>query len=99
MLDNCRVMADARAPIEVVGTGSFIPDYWHETYATADIMADVALTDTDPLTVMLWPPAICTLLVRPGTMPPVQFLGSAQAPAIPPPLYTIVVIVEPLTPV
>jgi nicotinate phosphoribosyltransferase len=32
MLDNCRVMADARAPIEVVGTGSFIPDYWHETY-------------------------------------------------------------------
>jgi hypothetical protein len=55
------------------------------TYATADIMADVALTDTDPLTVMLWPQAICTLLVRPGTMPPVQFLGSAQAPAIPPP--------------
>ncbi len=39
MLDNCRVMADARAPIEVVGTGSFIPDYWHETYATADIIA------------------------------------------------------------
>ena len=37
--DKCRVMADARAPIDVVGTGSFIPDAWHETYATADIVA------------------------------------------------------------
>ena len=31
-------MADAKAPIDVVGTGSFIPDVWHETYATADIV-------------------------------------------------------------
>lgn len=38
-VDKCRVMADARAPINVVGTGSFIPDAWHETYATADIVA------------------------------------------------------------
>ena len=37
-VDKCRVMADARAPIDVVGTGSFIPDAWHETYATADII-------------------------------------------------------------
>ena len=37
--DKCRVMADARAPIDVVGTGSFIPDAWNETYATADIVA------------------------------------------------------------
>jgi nicotinate phosphoribosyltransferase len=35
---KCRVMAEARAPIDVVGTGSFIPDYWSETYATADIV-------------------------------------------------------------
>jgi len=35
---KCRVMADAKAPIDVVGTGSFIPDSWHETYATADIV-------------------------------------------------------------
>ena len=35
---KCRVMADANAPIDVVGTGSFIPDSWHETYATADIV-------------------------------------------------------------
>ena len=37
-VDKCRVMADARAPIDVVGTGSFIPDLWSETYATADIV-------------------------------------------------------------
>jgi len=38
-VNKCRVMADANAPIDVVGTGSFIPDAWHETYATADIVA------------------------------------------------------------
>lgn len=37
-VEKCRVMADAHAPIDVVGTGSFIPDSWHETYATADII-------------------------------------------------------------
>ncbi|HEY8612599.1 MAG TPA: nicotinate phosphoribosyltransferase [Roseomonas sp.] len=36
---KCRVMAEARAPIDVIGTGSFIPDSWSETYATADIVA------------------------------------------------------------
>ena len=38
-VDKCRVMQDAHAPIDVVGTGSFIPDSWAETYATADIVA------------------------------------------------------------
>lgn len=38
-VDKCRVMADAKAPINTVGTGSFIPDLWTETYATADIVA------------------------------------------------------------
>jgi len=38
-VEKCRVMADARAPIDTVGTGSFIPDTWTETYATADIVA------------------------------------------------------------
>ncbi|HEX4260514.1 MAG TPA: nicotinate phosphoribosyltransferase [Acetobacteraceae bacterium] len=37
-VEKCRVMADARAPIDVVGTGSFIPEIWSETYATADIV-------------------------------------------------------------
>ena len=35
---KCRVMSDCRAPVDVVGTGSFIPDIWSETYATADIV-------------------------------------------------------------
>jgi nicotinate phosphoribosyltransferase len=32
-------MADTKAPIDLVGTGSFIPRDWAETYATADIVA------------------------------------------------------------
>jgi nicotinate phosphoribosyltransferase len=35
---KCRVMAEAAAPIDVVGTGSFLPESWRETYATADIV-------------------------------------------------------------
>jgi nicotinate phosphoribosyltransferase len=38
-VEKCSVMADAHAPIDVVGTGSFIPEEWSETYATADIVA------------------------------------------------------------
>jgi len=36
---KCRVMAYAQAPIDLVGTGSFLPEDWSETYATADIVA------------------------------------------------------------
>ncbi|MBK1663994.1 nicotinate phosphoribosyltransferase [Rhodospirillum rubrum] len=36
---KCRVMAYANTPIDVIGTGSFLPDNWNETYATADIIA------------------------------------------------------------
>ena len=32
-------MAYARAPIDLIGTGSFLPEDWGETYATADIVA------------------------------------------------------------
>jgi nicotinate phosphoribosyltransferase len=35
---KCKVMAVANAPIDAIGTGSFLPDDWHETYATADII-------------------------------------------------------------
>ena len=35
---KCRVMALAQAPIDVVGTGSYLPEKWSETYATADIV-------------------------------------------------------------
>lgn len=36
---KCKVMAFSHAPIDVIGTGSFLPDSWGETYATADIIA------------------------------------------------------------
>lgn len=36
---KCKVMAAAQAPIDVIGTGSFLPEKWSETYATADIVA------------------------------------------------------------
>ena len=29
----------ANAPIDVIGTGSYLPEMWSETYATADIIA------------------------------------------------------------
>ena len=35
---KCRVMAQAAAPIDVIGTGSYLPSIWNETYATADIV-------------------------------------------------------------
>jgi nicotinate phosphoribosyltransferase len=38
-VEKCSVMADSHAPIDIVGTGSFIPERWSETYATADIVA------------------------------------------------------------
>ena len=36
---KCRMMAAAHAPIDVIGTGSYLPELWSETYATADIVA------------------------------------------------------------
>ena len=36
---KCKVMADVKAPIDVIGTGSFLPESWPETYVTADIVA------------------------------------------------------------
>lgn len=36
---KCKVMAFASAPIDVIGTGSFLPANWIETYATSDIIA------------------------------------------------------------
>lgn len=36
--EKCKVMALADTPIDVIGTGSYLPDRWSETYATADIV-------------------------------------------------------------
>ena len=35
---KCRMMAAANAPINAIGTGSYLPEMWRETYATADII-------------------------------------------------------------
>jgi nicotinate phosphoribosyltransferase len=35
---KCKTMAIAQAPVDVIGTGSYLPDRWSETYATADIV-------------------------------------------------------------
>ncbi len=37
--EKCRMIAAANAPIDVIGTGSYLPELWSETYATADIIA------------------------------------------------------------
>ena len=31
-------MASVNAPIDVIGTGSFLPENWSETFATADVI-------------------------------------------------------------
>ncbi len=36
--EKCLVMAKANAPIDVIGTGSYLPSKWSETYATTDII-------------------------------------------------------------
>ena len=36
-LFKCKMFASARAPVDVVGTGSFIPENFNDTFATADI--------------------------------------------------------------
>jgi len=36
---KCKLMASVRAPIDFIGTGSYLPELWSETYATADIVA------------------------------------------------------------
>ncbi len=37
--EKCKLMASVRAPIDVIGTGSYLPERWSETYATADVVA------------------------------------------------------------
>lgn len=37
--EKCRLMRDARAPLDIIGTGSYLPGKWSETYATTDIIS------------------------------------------------------------
>ena len=36
-LFKCKMFANSRAPLNLVGTGSFIPDNFNDTFATADV--------------------------------------------------------------
>ena len=36
---KCQCFALAKAPIDVIGTGSYLPENWSETHATADIIS------------------------------------------------------------
>ena len=36
---KCEVVGAARAPVDIIGTGSFLPVHFHDTYATADVIA------------------------------------------------------------
>jgi nicotinate phosphoribosyltransferase len=36
--EKCHTMSLAKAPVDMVGTGSYLPEHWAETYATADIV-------------------------------------------------------------
>ncbi|MDC9701328.1 MAG: nicotinate phosphoribosyltransferase [Alphaproteobacteria bacterium] len=36
---KCLVTGAVRAPVDVVGTGSYLPSTWEETYATADVIS------------------------------------------------------------
>ncbi|MBM3523433.1 MAG: nicotinate phosphoribosyltransferase [Alphaproteobacteria bacterium] len=35
---KCKTMAVANVPVDVIGTGSYLPEIWTETYATSDIV-------------------------------------------------------------
>jgi len=37
--EKCKVFSLANVPVDVIGTGSYLPSKWSETYATADIIS------------------------------------------------------------
>ncbi len=37
--EKCKVFGLANVPVDVIGTGSYLPSMWSETYATADIIS------------------------------------------------------------
>ena len=81
---KCRMMAAADAPIDAIGTGSYLPELWSETYATADIVA----YDGEPMVkagreFLLRQRTASCRLTRP--VPPVN-TGKIQVLALTPPL-------------
>ena len=37
--DKCRVFSLAKTPVDIIGTGSYLPSNWSDTYVTADIIS------------------------------------------------------------
>jgi nicotinate phosphoribosyltransferase len=37
--EKCKVFSLANVPVDTIGTGSYLPSRWSETYATADIIS------------------------------------------------------------
>ncbi len=37
-VEKCRAFAVANVPVDVIGTGSYLPENWMETYTTADVV-------------------------------------------------------------
>jgi nicotinate phosphoribosyltransferase len=37
--EKCKVFSFANVPVDTIGTGSYLPSKWSETYATADIVS------------------------------------------------------------
>ncbi len=37
-VEKCKVFAQAKAPVDAIGTGSYLPENWLDTYTTADIV-------------------------------------------------------------
>ena len=35
---KCKLFSSVKAPVDIIGTGSYLPENWSETYATADII-------------------------------------------------------------
>ena len=35
---KCKLFASVKVPVDTIGTGSYLPELWSETYATADII-------------------------------------------------------------
>ncbi len=35
---KCKLFGNIKVPVDIIGTGSYIPDDWTETYATADVI-------------------------------------------------------------
>ena len=36
---KCTLFKEAKVPVDIIGTGSYLPEHWSDTYATADVIS------------------------------------------------------------